>query len=139
VGWVTMSERDIRRIGVLSEVINEQRTVASAASLLAVSARHVRRLVLRMASSGGSGIGHKGRGRPSNRRVQAAVRDRALALVREHYPDFGPTLAAEMLGTRHALMISRETLRKWMLDAGIWLSRRQRRTFHQPRTARQSR
>jgi hypothetical protein len=91
-----------------------------------------------MASSGGSGIGHKGRGRPSNRRVQAAVQDRALALVREHYPDFGPTLAAEMFGTRHALMISRETLRKWMLDAGIWLSRRQRRTFHQPRLRREA-
>jgi hypothetical protein len=37
----------------------------------------------------------------------------------------------------HGLKVSRETLRKWMQDAGIWLSRKQRRTFHQPRLRRE--
>ena len=52
--------------------------------------------------------------------------------------DFGPTLAAEMLAQHHGLRISRETLRKWMVEAGIWLSRRQRRQFHQPRLRREA-
>jgi hypothetical protein len=61
-----------------------------------------------------------------------------VQLVRDHYLDFGPTLAAEKLAANHGLAVSRETLRKWMAEAGIWLSRKQRRTFHQPRLRRES-
>jgi len=57
--------------------------------------------------------------------------------VRQNYRDFGPTLAAEVLSERHGVAISRETLRKWMVEAGLWLSRKQRRTFHQPRLRRE--
>jgi hypothetical protein len=123
---------------VLSEVIDERRSVASAAAVLSVSARHIRRLLKRLIADGSSGMGHKGRRRASNRQIRAATRDRALALLKDKYSDFGPTLAAEMLGTRHALTVSRETLRKWMVEAGLWLSRRQRRTFHQPRLRREA-
>jgi hypothetical protein len=57
--------------------------------------------------------------------------------VRESYADFGPTLAAEMLAERHGLTVSRETLRKWMSEAGLWLPKAQRRSFHQPRRRRE--
>ena len=59
-------------------------------------------------------------GRPSNDRIQAGIRDYALALISENYADFGPTLAAEMLAQHHALMVSRETLRNWMIGSGLW-------------------
>src|SRR6202012_3973386 len=59
-------------------------------------------------------------------------------LVRERYADFGPTLAAEKLAELYGLKVSSETLRKWMMTAGLWLSRKQRRTFHQPRLRRES-
>ena len=61
-----------------------------------------------------------------------------LELVRQNYRDFGPTLASEALLERHSIEVSRETLRKWMVEAGLWLSRKQRRTFHQPRLRRES-
>lgn len=61
-----------------------------------------------------------------------------MTLVRERYADFGPTLAAEKLAERDGLRVSRETLRSWMSDAGLWLSRKQRRTFHQPRLRREA-
>jgi hypothetical protein len=57
--------------------------------------------------------------------------------VRERYADFGPTLAAEKLAEQDGLTVSRETLRNWMSGAGLWLSRKQRRTFHQPRLRRE--
>ena len=60
-----------------------------------------------------------------------------MTLVKENYIDFGPTFAAEKLAEDHGLKVSRETLRKLMQDAGIWLSRKQRRTFHQPRLRRE--
>jgi len=47
--------------------------------------------------------------------------------VREHYRDFGPTLAREKLIELHRLAVSKETLRQWMMEAGIWTSRRERK------------
>jgi transposase len=132
-----MSERDLRRVEVLAEVANGRRTVASAAAVLALSVRQAHRLLKRYRDRGAGGLAHKARGRPSNNRLRDEVRDRALALVRERYPDFGPTLAAETLAEKHDLRLSRETLRKWMAEAGLWLSRKQRRRFHQPRLRRE--
>jgi hypothetical protein len=80
---------------------------------------------------------HKARGRPSNNRTLEGLRDLTLALVRERYADFGPTLAAEKLAERDGVKISRETLRKWMVEDGLWLSRSQRRVFHRPRLRRE--
>jgi hypothetical protein len=39
---------------------------------------------------------------------------------------------------KHQLRIGKETLRRWMMAEGLWLSRTQRRTFHQPRLRRES-
>jgi hypothetical protein len=106
--------------------------------VLSVSARHARRLLDRLQIGGGAALAHRARGRPPNNRIQTGIKAYAVALVREKYSDFGPTLAAEMLAQHHALTVSRETLRTWMVEAGIWLSRRQRRTFHQPRLRREA-
>ena len=133
-----MSERELQRVQVLAEVVNRVRAAASASVVLALSTRQVQRLLKVYRSGGAGGLAHKGRGRPSNNRIREDVRIQAMALVRAHYPDFGPTLAAEMLAERHDLKVSRETLRGWMSEAGLWLSRRQRRRFHQPRLRREA-
>jgi len=137
MGWISMSERDLQRVTVLTEVLNGRRTTASAATVLALSERQVWRLLARYRDGGGGAILHRGRGRPSNSRFEDGVRELALTLVRTHYRDFGPTLAAETLAERHGLRVSRETLRHWMTEAGLWLSRRQRREFHPPRLRRE--
>jgi hypothetical protein len=138
MGLVAMSEQDLRRIEVMSEVLGGRRTIASAAATLTISVRQVHRLLCAYRSDGAGAIAHKARGRPSNNRIQDGIREYALELVRIHYRDFGPTLAAEMLADKHSLAVSRETLRKWMASAGLWLSRRQRRTFHQLRLRREA-
>jgi transposase len=132
-----MSERDLQRIEVLGEVLRGQRTITSAATVLALSARQVHRLLRRYREYGAGGLTHRARGRRANNRIKDAVREHAIELVRTNYPDFGPTLAAEVLAEKHDLVVSRETLRTWMTTAGLWLSRRQRRHFHQPRPRRE--
>ncbi len=58
--------------------------------------------------------------------------------MREHYPDFGPTLAAEKLTARHGLRLGVETLRQWMIADGLWVDRRHRLPSpHQPRRRRE--
>ena len=137
MGWITMSERDLQRVEVLGDVLSGRRGVGSAASVLGLSERQVWRLLARYKAGGGGALVHRGRGRRSNRRLGDDVRERALELVRSRYGDFGPTLAAELLRDKHGLTVSRETLRQWMTDAGLWLSRRQRRQFHPPRLRRE--
>ena len=133
VGLVIMSERELNRIEVLSQVTRGAMTAVTAAKVLGLSRRQIHRLLKAFQSDGASAICHKARGRRSNNRIDPAVREFAVTLVKENYIDFGPTFAAEKLAEDHDLKVSRETLRKWTQDAGIWLSRKQRRTFHQPR------
>ena len=59
-------------------------------------------------------------------------------MIREWYWDFGPTLAAEKLREVHGITVGREMLRLWMIEAGIWADRKQRRKqVHQPRYRRE--
>ncbi|MBY5450612.1 ISNCY family transposase [Rhizobium leguminosarum] len=138
MGLIAMSERDLQRIEILSKVIAGRMTMVSAAHVLDLSTRQVRRLLERINTGGAASIRHKAIGRPSNNRISEGVRDYAVTLVRECYADFGPTLAAEKLAELDGLTVSRETLRQWMTEAGLWLSRKQRRTFHQPRLRREA-
>jgi transposase len=133
-----MSERELQRIEVLSKVIEQRMTAVSAASVLALSVRQVQRLLKTFQADGAVALRHKARGQRSNNRIADGVRDFAVNLVREHYLDFGPTLATEKLAEEYGLKVSRETLRSWMTEAGIWLSRKQRRAFHQPRLRREA-
>lgn len=138
MGLIAMSERDLQRIEVLSKVVAGRMTLVSAAHVLDLSTRQVRRLLDRIRTDGAASIRHKAIGRPSNNRISDGIRDYAVTLVGERYADFGPTLAAEKLAERDGLRLSRETLRSWMVEAGLWLSRKQRRTFHQPRLRREA-
>jgi len=137
MGWVMMSERELNRIEVLSQVLQGRMSAVSAADVLDLSRRQVHRLLKRFGADGAAAIRHQARGRASNNRIDPTIREAAMSLVRDRYADFGPTLAAEKLAECHGLTVSRETLRKWMQDAGLWLSRKQRRTFHQPRLRRE--
>ena len=133
-----MGKRDLQRIEVLTEVLAGRRTTESAGGVLGVSLRQTQRLLARYQDGGGAALIHRSRGRTASNRLNDGVRDYVLELVRQNYRDFGPTLAAEVLLERHGVDVSRETVRKWMAQAGLWLSRKQRKTFHQPRLRRES-
>src|SRR3954454_23494743 len=92
---VLMSEAELSRVDTLARVGRGELPVAEAAALLGLSARQVFRLLARFRAEGAPGLASRRRGRPSNRRLPDAVREAALAVVRESYPDFGPTLLAE--------------------------------------------
>lgn len=137
MGWVMMSERELNRVEVLAQVDDARLSVDNAANMMDLTRRQVFRLLKRYRQDGAAAIRHKARGKPPNNLIHKAKREYALSLIKESYPDFGPTLAAEMLAEHHGFKVSRETLRKWMQDDGIWLSRKQRRRFHQPRLRRE--
>jgi transposase len=108
-----------------------------AARRLQITTRQVRRLQKRFAESGVKGMISGRRGRPSNNQLEPGLAQKALELVRDHYADFGPTLACEQLLERHGVALSKEALRNLMIEAGLWIPRGARRApLHQPRERR---
>lgn len=133
----TMSAKELDRLEVLGRVIERRLTQRQAAEQLGLSLRQVERLCRALRADGAGGLVSRKRSRPSNRKLPEAVREHALGLVLARYADFGPTLACEKLTEQHGVGVSRETLRRWMIDAGLWVPRSQRpRRAHQPRPRR---
>jgi hypothetical protein len=99
MGWVAMSARDVQRIGILSEVSADQRTIASAARVRRSACGRPIGCCSALMSAALRHWATGPRGRTSDTRTHAGIRDYALALIREKYADFAPALAAEMLAT----------------------------------------
>jgi transposase len=134
---IGMSLREIKKLKAVQAAIEGHITQRAAAGMLGLSERQVRRLVRVVREEGDRGIVHKGRGRPSNRRVPEEVRCRAISLYKGRYEGFGPTLASEKLLELDGIGISAETLRGWLLEAGLWHKRRKRSAHRQWRQRRE--
>src|SRR5437868_3764452 len=132
-----MSKQEFSRLEVLLRVQSGRLRVTDACVLIGLQRRQVFRLLRGLKQDGATSLLSKRRGKPSNHRLPAEVRTLALSIVRERYPDFGPTLAAEKLAEHHSCSVSRETLRGWMIADGLWQDRRHRLPApHQPRRRR---
>lgn len=133
-----MSARELTRVEVLGRVKAGSLTLGAAATLLGVSYRQAKRLWRRFRVGGAKALRHRHVGRPSNRGTTGRLRKRVLALIREKYSGdvatrFGPTLIAEHLASEDGLTVDHETLRRWMLEAGLWHRRRTRSPYRQRR------
>jgi hypothetical protein len=123
---LVLSTKERDRLKVLHEVKGGHLTQRAAAQQLAITDRWVRKLLVRVKEAGDRGVVHGLRGRASNRRLPERVRGQALKLVQAKYRDFGPTLACEYLARDHALQVSKETLRQWLVAAGLRRVKRRR-------------
>src|SRR3981189_3903919 len=121
-----MSKQEFGRLDVLLRVQSGRLRVSDACALIGLERRQVFRLLRGLKQDGARSLLSKRRSRPSNHRLPAEVRTLALSIVRERYADFGPTLAAEKLAEHHGCLVSRETLRGWMITDGLWQDRRHR-------------
>ena len=133
----TLSNLELKRLEIIQSIIDKRLSVVDAAQVSNLSRNQMHRLLQRYRHHGAAGLVSGKRGRPSNRKIANSLRDFALLLVRTHYHDFGPTLAAEKLRECHEFSVSKETLRKWMIEAEIWEPRiNRKRRVHQPRNRR---
>ena len=135
VDRIEMSQRERDILKVMSLVLTKERTQAEAGRLLGYCVRQVRRIQRRLEKEGDRGVIHRLRGQPSNRRIDSELRCQAVAVYREDYGDFGPTLASEKLSER-GISVCDETLRTWLLEEGLWKGRRRRGQHRQRRERR---
>lgn len=124
---IMLSQKELKRLKIIQEAISKHITQKEASSLLALSQRQIANLVQRVRREGDKGIVHRLRGRPSNRKIPQKVKDRVINLYKSRYPDFGPTLASEKLSELNKIHLSRETLRLWLIEKGLWQRERKSR------------
>ncbi len=99
-------------------------TQKAAAAKLDMTDRWVRKLPARMEEEGDGVVVHGLRVRRSNRRITDKIKGKATKILRDpHWHDFGPTFASEQLAKRHNIEVSKETVRTWMIETGLWKSR----------------
>ena len=116
---VIMSVKELRRVHVIRQTMEKKLTQVKAGTLLGLTPRPIRRLIARVEQEGDHGLAHRGRGKPSNRRLPEPGKSKALKLCEKRYGEFGPTLAAEKRAEHHGITLSDETLRGWLLATGV--------------------
>src|SRR5271168_5429821 len=107
-----LSQKELQRVSVISACIKGDMACARAAALLSLSVRQIKRLKKRLREDGEAALAHANRGRPSHRRLPAAVRERIVQLARNTYAGFNDHHLCEKLVEREGLSLSRETLRR---------------------------
>lgn len=133
----TLSAAEADRAVVIQAVAEGRLKQVEAARQLGLTARQVRRLSALYAAEGAAGLASRRRGQAPGNQVPAATKAAVLARLRERYADFPPTLAREKLVEEDGYRISKETVRKWMVEAGLWQAKRQKKArVHQLRKRR---
>jgi len=137
---ITVSHKEIDRLKIIPQLSERHISQTNVAEQLNISTRQVRRLAKQFHAEGAKGLISKRRGRSSNNKLPALTKTQTLELIKQYYPDFGPTFAHEKLTEQHKLKLSVETLRQWMIDAQVWQPKSvKRNVVHQSRPRRSQR
>jgi len=122
----TMSRKEVPRAGLLKAARSGKITNAQGALALHLTIRQFQRLKVRFAAEGARGLLHRLRGRPSPRRIAAAVRQRAAALLQATYAGLNDCHATEKLQEVDSLQLSRSSVRRLRRALGLPPKRRRR-------------
>lgn len=121
---LTMSTKEIERIDILVQLQEKKLTQVKAADILGLSVRQVRRLSKAYKAIGVQGIISKKRGRSSNHQLLKGSKEWISAIIKEKYPDFGPTFACEKLIEVHKVKVSVGTVRSLMIKEQLWIDKK---------------
>src|SRR5437879_7629710 len=129
----SLSQNELRVVGVISACINGEEACARATELLCLNVRQIKRLKKRLREDGEAALAHASRGRPSPRRLPARMRDRILHLARTRYVGFNDHHLCEKLGEIEDISLGRETLRRLLRQNGLGYPKKRRAPKHRQR------
>jgi transposase len=122
-----MTQADRDRLVALKKAKKKLITQREAAEELELSIRQVQRLLYGLKQEGDQAVVHGLRGRPSNQKIEEKIERQAVKILSAPiYEGFGPTLAAEYLGKKHGIEVSKETVRQWMMRAKLWRGKKEK-------------
>ena len=133
---VTLTVKEQARLKMITQVDAERAKAREAAEVLRLSLRHVRRLLAAYRKEGAAALAHGNRGRASPRRIPEEVSERILELARTLYEDYNDTHFTEKLAEKHAIHVSRSTVRRLRRSIGQGSPRKRRPPRHRSRRER---
>jgi hypothetical protein len=118
---IEMSQQERDKLEWLKRAKDGVITQREAARKMGVTDRWVRKLLQRMKKRGDAVVVHGLRDRASTRKIASQTQKRAVEVLKQaDWHDFGPTFASEQSAKRHQIRVGKETLRGWMIEAGLW-------------------
>lgn len=123
-----LTPKEQYKLEIITKVINHEIKPGRAALELGISTRQVRRLRVAVQDGGAEVVIHGLRGKQGNHHIDRNLKEKTLSIVKEKYPDFKPTFASETLADRNHIKINPQTLRRWMVDYGLWKTQEQKKT-----------
>jgi hypothetical protein len=136
MGDIFMSQNEGKIYHYFEQVMKKSITLVQASTYLDIGYRQAKRQWQKYKAFGVSGIVSKKRGTPSNRKISNERKSEIASIISLHYPDFKPTFAKEMLEERHNIFLSKETIRKIMIEHQIWFGNTRKDNPHQRRERR---
>lgn len=122
---IILSSKEQEKLDVIKRALEKKITNGHAAKILGVSLRQIKRLKKNIRAYGAQGVVHRLKGKPSNHRLPQNIKDKTLELIQERYIDFKPVFASEKLRENHGISVNAQTVRRWMIEARLWQSRKQ--------------
>jgi len=134
---LSMNTKELSKLEVMQRVSKKQMSQKEAGEILHLCTRQIKRLLKRYKKQGAVGLISKHRGRKGNNRLSENMKKQGLSLLKTKYQGFGPTLAHEKLVEKDKLKLSVESVRKIMIEEGLWKPRKLKKVVtHQLRERR---
>lgn len=124
---ITMSQREQKRLYVVHKILDKEVKQKEAGRILKISERQIRRIVKAVRERGAAGVVHGLCGRRSANAIDKKKKEMIKKIYKRRYEGFGPTLTVEKLEEHEKIKISKETLRGWLIEEGLWETKRKRR------------
>ncbi|HEX9503051.1 MAG TPA: ISNCY family transposase [Patescibacteria group bacterium] len=130
MAFITMSHQELDRYQIIQRLLRKEIENSQAAELLNLSIRQVKRLKKKVKLFGPKALAHGNRGKQSNHRLSDSKRNKIINVVKNRYPDFGPTLACEKLTELHSISHDVKTIRQIMIDEKLWKPKLKKHSEH---------
>jgi len=130
---VTLTKREQTRLMVLNKIERGEIVGWEGARVLGLSLRHVRRLLAAYRKEGAAALAHGNRGRRPHHAVEDELKRRVQGLARGRYAGCNTQHFTELLGEREGMVLSRSSVRRILLGAGIGSPRKRRPPRHRRR------
>lgn len=133
---MTLNRKEQIRLVVLNRVEAGKMTIKEAAGVLDLSLRHVRRTLAAYRKEGAAALAHGNRGRKPHHALDADTKREVLELAQTTYAGCNHQHFTELLAEREAINLSRSSVRRILLEAGMRSPRKRRPPKHRRRRER---
>ncbi len=131
-----LTTREQNRLQTLNGVLERHWPMREAAKIMGVSERHGWRILAAYRKEGAAALAHGNRGRTPANATPLAIRQQVVTIAKERYSGVNHTHLAELLAEREGITLSRSTLRRLLIGAGLSSPRRGRSPRHRYRRQR---